>query len=433
VIQQLGPFIAIVLSLAFAGVNAGLPPSPPTSRAQIESLTTDATKVLVAGDVITVTLRGSAKGTATFHIFGVMVDGTMQEASPEPSQAQPSIYTGKYTVRKGDAIRNGAVFATLRVGEQEVVAVSKQPVTIGTLPPVITSLHPASQAHLTNIRPNVVVRFFDPISGVNPAAVRMLVNGRDVSARAIVTETSASYSPEAPLEPGPVRVQVAIANQVKIVQQADWTFTIDPSTDLIKSVTITPTTVLKTRDVLTVVMTGVPGGQATFAIGGREGSIGMRESQPGLYLGTYTVQPQERIVDAPVVITLSNAGRSASIPASVGVTMLSESPPAPTIRPAETEVVAGKQYLSRIMFTGRALPGVRIQGEIALVPTEKSLQADERTTLGQFSTMAAADGTWRNVIGPVRPIRGTKLIVSVVAADLAGDRSPLATAEITLP
>jgi hypothetical protein len=262
----------------------------------------------------------------------------------------------------------------------------------------------------------------------------MVVNGKDVSARASVTETAASYSPEAPFAPGPVRVQIALANQVKLVQQAEWTFTIDPSADLIKSVTINPTTVLNAGDLLTVVMTGAPGGEATFAIQGLQASAPMRESQtPGLYLGTYAARPQQRIIDAPVVVTLTKAGQLSSTTASVGVTILSGPPPAPTIRPSGTEVALGKRNATKMVFTGRSLPGARIQGEIAFATTEKLLSAEDQGPLGQFSTMTGADGNWRNAIGPVMPFHGAKLVVSVVAFDAAGHRSPSSTAEITLP
>ncbi len=427
-------FLAIILLVGSGALNAGPSSLPPVGGVRIESLTHDATKPLIAGDVITVTLRGSAGGTATFHIFGIIADGSMTEVRPGIYQAQPAIYTGRYTVQRGDAIRNAAVFATLKVSDREVVAVSKRSVSIGTDPPGITSLHPAPQAHLTNTRPNIVVRFYDPITGVNPASVRVVVNDKDVTPRASVTDTSASYSPEAPFAPGPVRVQIAIANQVKLVHQAEWTFTIDPSVDLIKSVTINPTTVLNVGDVLTVVMTGAPGGEATFAIQGLQASAPMRESKtPGLYLGTYAAQSRQRIIDAPVVVTLTKAGQLSSTTASVGVTILSGPPPAPTIRPAGTEVALGKRNATKMVFTGRSLPGVRIQGEIAFATTEKLLSAEEQGTLGQFSTMTGTDGNWRNAIGPVMPFHGAKLVVSVVAFDAAGHRSPSSTAEITLP
>jgi len=424
--------IILAISPSYLTVAGAVVP-PSTGTVRIESLAHNAQGPLKAGDKITVTLRGSAGGVATFYIFGAVAGVSMRETRPGVYQAQPALYTGTYTVQPGDAARNAAVLATLRVGNTEAVAVSKRTVTIATNPPVINSFHPSSQERLTNTRPNVVVRFFDPITGVNPTSVRMSVNGKDVSARAAVSETSASYSPDTPFPPGPVRVQVAIANQVKIVRQAEWTFTIVPSTDVIKSVTINPTTVLKAGDVLTVVMTGAPGGEAAFAIAGLQESVPMRESRtPGLYLGSYTPRPQLRLIDAPVVVTLSKEGVHSSTAASVGVTILSGRPPAPTIR-AGTEVFVGKRNAAKLLFTGRTVPRARIQAEIAFSTKERLLAADDLGTLGQFSAMADADGNWRDTIGPVIRFPGTKLVVSVVALDTAGQLSPRTTAEVTLP
>lgn len=433
--STIGASLAVVLLFALGTVATVAAPAqlPPVGGVRIESLSHDAIRPLKVGDRITVTVRGNAGGIASFHIFGVAVGVGMQEIRTGVYQAQPALYTGRYIVQPGDNISNAAVLATLRVGNSEVLAVSKRTITIETSPPTITSSYPAPQARLTNTRPNIVVRFFDPITGVDPSTVRMLVNGKDVSPRVSVTDTSASYTPDVPLPPGPVRVQVAIANQLKIVQQTEWTFTIVPSSDLIKSVTITPTTVLKTGDVLTVVMTGDPGGEATLAIEGLQEPVAIRESRtPGLYLGTYTARAQLRLIDAPVVVTLSKAGQRGTMNASVGVTISSGPPPAPTIR-AGTQVLIGIKNAAKLVFTGRSVPGTRIQVEIAFATTERGLAADNQGTLGQFSAMAASDGTWRNATGPLFSLPGAKLAVSAVAFDTAGQRSPRTTAEISLP
>lgn len=424
-VHRTGLSLAFVVVLALGTAVAAPPPLPPTGGVRIESLTHDATRTLNARDVITVTLRGSAGGTATFHIFGVVADVSMQQVQPGVYQAQPAVYVGKYTVRPGDNARNAALVAMLKVGGRDVVAASNRQITIDTTPPAIAFLSPAPQARLTNARPNIVVGFFDAISGVNPGSIRILVNGNDVSARASITETSASYTPDVPLPPGPVQVQVALADRVKNAQSAKWTFTIVPSTDLVKSVTINPTTALKSGDVLTVVVTGAPGGEASFGIVGLSGSVEMRESStPGTYLGSYAVRLGPRIVQASVIVTLTKAGQRSEAFASVPVTIL----PMPPSAPADLRVDNGS--VARIVLTGRSLPGFRVEGGIAL--GGRVLSPDEQIPLGEFMTLTAANGSWQTAIGPLIPSPGAKLIVSVVAVDPAGQRSPPTTMEITL-
>src|SRR3972149_3741531 len=201
-------------------------PLPPTGGVRIELLTHEARKPLRAGDRVIVTLRGSLGGSATFHIFGVVANVGMRGISP-----------GTYIGRPGDVARNAALFATLTVGGQEVMAASNRPITIDTRGPVITSRQPKPGVRLTNLRPNIVVNFFDGVSAVNPGAVRLIVNGQNVTARASVSESSVAYNPEGPFSPGPIRVQLTATDRAGNTERTEWSFTIAPAGDLIKSVT----------------------------------------------------------------------------------------------------------------------------------------------------------------------------------------------------
>ncbi len=418
----------LLLSLIASGAVAA-PSLPPTGAVRIESLTHNVQTPLRAGDTIRVTLRGSAGGTATFHLFGVATDVKMGEIRPGVYQAQPAVYTGFYTVRPGDSARNAALFATLRVGEREVMASSNRLITIGTRPPTITAQRPQPQAGLVNTRPNIVVHFFDAESGINPRAVRLIVNGQDVSARASVTETSASYNPEVPFNPGPVRVRIMLADWAKNTHSAEWTFTVAPSQELIKSVTINPTTALKADDVLTVVMTGIPAGEAFFVIEGLPDRIPMRESRtPGFYFGSYAARAGQRILDAALVVTLSKGGQRSSVAATPGLTILTTPPPAPTISAPGRAVALGASVAVRTVLRGRTQPGFRILGRISY--EAKLPFSEDQGPLGEFSAVAGADGSWQAALGPLIPLRGAKLMVTAVAIDPAGQRSPAAVLEM---
>ncbi|MGH2406269.1 MAG: hypothetical protein ACRDGN_17680, partial [bacterium] len=232
-----GMALLIVLVIG-AGTIAGPAPAPPVGGLRIESITHDARSPLRAGDVLTVTLRGSVGATATFDVFGLVANARMPETRPGVYGAQPALYQGKYTVRAGEVARSAAVLATLRGTGQEITGAAARPVTIDTRPPEITLREPAPDARLTNSRPNIVVAFFDGESAVNPGAVRFLVNGRNVTSEATITETSTSYNPQAPFSPGPVRVELIVSDRAGNTERAAWSFAIAPSTDLIRSVTI---------------------------------------------------------------------------------------------------------------------------------------------------------------------------------------------------
>ncbi len=422
--------LGLWLAFGHGPILAAPAPLPPTGGVRIELLTHEARRPLRAGDRVTVTLRGSLGGSATFHIFGVVTNVGMREIRTGVYQAQPALYTGTYIVRPGDVARAATLFATLTVGGQEVMAASSRPITIDTRGPVITSRQPKPGVSLTNLRPNIVVNFFDGVSAVNPGAVRLLVNGQNVTARASISESSATYNPETPFRPGPVRVQLTATDRAGNTERIEWSFTIAPAGDLIKSVTINPGTPLTPGDILTVVVTGAPGGRASFAIQGLPGVVALRESRttPGVYFGTLAVGSGLSAFEAPLLVTFEKDGRRGTAAAAVGVTIVGAPPPAPAIASPGRAIVLGDEPIARTILRGRSRPGFRILGRLTYIA--RSASGEEQGPLGEFVTVTGADGTWQVALGPLVAPEGAKVIATVVAIDPAGQRSPPAVMEV---
>jgi hypothetical protein len=422
----------LVISMLICGYGetfAAPAPLPPVAGVRIELLTHDARKPLRAGERVTVTLRGSTGGSATFHIFGVVANVGMREIRTGVYQAQPALYTGTYVVRPGDLARNAAVLATLTVGQQGVTAAANRSITIDTRGPVITSRQPKPGATLTNGRPNIVVNFLDPVSAVNPGAVRMVVNGQNVTARTSISETSAAFNPEGPFPPGPVRVQLTASDRSGNAERAEWSFTIAPTDGLIKSVTINPATPLTRGDILTVVMTGTPAGRASFTIQGLQGVVPMRESRTaGVYFGTLQIEAGQSLTEAPLLVTLEKDGQRGAAAAAAGVTIVGPPPPAPSIVAPGQAVVLGEEVVTRMILRGRARPGLRVLVRVSYVA--RGASADEGGALGEFVTVTGTDGNWSVAIGPVIAPEGSKVVATVIAIDQAGQRSPAASREV---
>lgn len=421
--------LGLWLAFGHGPILAAPAPLPPTGGVRIELLTHDARRPLRAGDRVAVTLRGSLGGSATFHIFGVVANVGMREIRTGVYQAQPALYTGTYIVRPGDVARNAALFATLSVGGQEVMAASNRPITIDTRGPVITSRQPKPGASLANLRPNIVVNFFDGVSAVNPGAVRLLVNGQNVTARASISESSAAYNPETPFRPGPVRVQLTATDRAGNTERIEWSFTIAPAGDLIKSVTINPATPLTPGDILTVVATGAAGGRASFTIQGVPGVVAMRESRtPGVYFGTLAVASGLSVLEAPLLVSFEKDGRRNTAASAAGVTIVGTGPPAPAIVSPGRAIVLGEEAVVRTVLRGRSRPGFRILGRLTYVA--RSASGEEQGSLGEFVTVTGADGVWQAAIGPLIAPAGARVIATVIAIDPAGQRSPPAVMDM---
>ncbi|MGH2405950.1 MAG: hypothetical protein ACRDGN_16050, partial [bacterium] len=264
--------------------------------------------------------------------------------------------------------------------------------------------------------------FFDGESAVNPGAVRFLVNGRNVTAEATITETSTSYNPQVPFSPGPVRLELIVPDRAGNTERAAWSFAIAPSTDLIRSVTINPTTALKSGDILTVVVAGVPGGVASFAIGDLPISVPMRESRtPGLYFGSYEAQRGQQLLGAAIRVTLVKDGRQNTVAAATGVTIVGVAPAPPTNITMGRAIVAGARPETRIVVRGRSRPGYRIKGRIS--HEGRVASGEDQGTLQELLARVGSDGTWQFAVGPFAALRGVRVLATVVAIDPAGQQS----------
>ncbi|MGQ0551157.1 MAG: hypothetical protein ACT4PY_15975, partial [Armatimonadota bacterium] len=298
-----------------------------------------------------------------------------------------------------------------------------------TRPPEVILRQPAHEARLTNIRPNIVVNFVDSESSVNPGAVRLLVNGRNVTAEASVTETSIAYNPQAPLSPGRVHVELTVSDRAGNTERTEWAFVIAPSDELIRSVTINPTVALKAGDVLTVVAAGVPNAEAWFALDGLPDQVPMRESRtPGLYFGTYEARRGQQLLGAAIRVTMVKDGRRSTTPAATGVTIVGIPPSAPTNITTGRGIVAGARAETRIVVRGRSRPGYRILGRIThdgRVPS-----GEDPGTLQEFLARVGNDGSWQFAVGPLAVLRGGRLFATVVAIDPAGQLSPPVVVEL---
>jgi hypothetical protein len=125
---------------------------PPRPDSLIRSVEVNARPLLHPGDVVLVTMRGTARGVAAFRIERV-TDWIAMRALPD----RPGVYVGSYTIRQSDRAQGAQVTARLSVGD--VVARSTAPneltiIASGAVPaPVVISPAPG-----TGVRAGWVVR-----------------------------------------------------------------------------------------------------------------------------------------------------------------------------------------------------------------------------------------------------------------------------------
>lgn len=190
-------------------------PSPP----RIDGVSVSDRGPLGAGATLIVTLRGTPGGTAWFDI-GRLERGVSMAEGPS------GIYTGRYTVRAGDAALQAAVTAHLRLAGSETSRTGDR-VTVDGLPPEFTRRIPEPGAVVVDRQPTIILGLADRgPAGIDLGSVRLWLNGREAH-RVAVTETSAQYTPAEPLPFGRNQVQARIADFARNESTARWTFTVE--------------------------------------------------------------------------------------------------------------------------------------------------------------------------------------------------------------
>ncbi len=191
-----------------------------TDSLSIGSFIVQAVDRIEPGVDLNFTLNGTPRGKATFTIEGVVANALMRETSA-------GVYTGTYTIRQRDNFPPGVkITAMLSPHTQSAVATLKQSLVKDADAPIIKNLTPHDGDTVSLGSRIFISSSFDDGagSGVDPAAVRVLFDGRDVTDSAVITTSFFSYQPESPLSPKEYRVEVSAKDLAGNAARMQWKF-----------------------------------------------------------------------------------------------------------------------------------------------------------------------------------------------------------------
>ncbi|TAM86297.1 copper amine oxidase N-terminal domain-containing protein [bacterium] len=202
--------------------SAGTP--SPDGAVHITSFVTDAARPLRAGQTLSVTMVGTPGGTATFDLGPIVKGLPMAEVAP-------GHYRGSLPIGEGLNLTDISVFGELVVnGVTAPRAEAPTQLSVATTPPQISDIAPMGGEGVNNDRPNIFATFTSPTQiGIDVHSVRIVVNGRDVTAQANVNPDFVVYMPGQALAPGPVNVSVSVADAAGNVASRSWSFVIRSS------------------------------------------------------------------------------------------------------------------------------------------------------------------------------------------------------------
>lgn len=206
-----------------ANVPPPLPPAPPL---RIERFGVAPLERIEPGAELRFALDGAPGGTVWVDLPGIANDVALHEI-------RPGHYEGGYTIRRVDnLIPSRPIVATLRIGDRVVTANLAVPLAqpqMDNRPPQVVNIAPREGEAVSGGPSIQIAAHFEDRggSGVDPASVRIVVSGRNVTPEAQVTPNSFSY--RATLLPGRHAVDVTARDRAGNMVRRDWSFDVVPA------------------------------------------------------------------------------------------------------------------------------------------------------------------------------------------------------------
>ena len=405
------------------------PAQPPVTQpgdgvtVTVDSFTQDAAKPLKAGDLLTATLNGTPGGKASFAIPGVAEEVPMKETSP-------GVYSGTFTVPKGASVASAAVLGRLVAGGVTSALIQAPGmVMIDSLPPRLTDFGPARGATVESDHPLIFATLTDGAgSGVNPDATRITVDGADVTGDATITGSLFTYRPKSALTGGLHRVAVTLADRAGNAATSEWPFRVSTS-KVVQSFTSNELAgrTIGAGSTIELTLKAAAGGKATAGIGALAKSIPLSETDPGIYVGEYTVKTGDTAENAPVTARfVTRDGTEVTTALASGLTIAAGPPPAPKIlSPLDADSVDVNTPLT---VKGRAAPGSTVRVTINYVSKELGGILPVSGSSGSKDVLVDKNGDWSasEFSLKIRTLFGSSrdTVFTIMATELDADGNP---------
>jgi hypothetical protein len=233
-------------------------------------------------------------------------------------------------------------------------------------------------------------------TGVDPATVRLFLNGTDITADSQVSDQFVTCSGHKLID-GLNQVVVTAKDRAGNYTVTPWSFTLTSLDNRVHSVEWKAVHNRQGERVL-VSLEGVTGGDATFDIGPDIHDMPMKETRPGHYEGVVALQHGDKIIHLPVTGRLHFADGLFLRLSDNRITYLEGKPSAPVV----DSPVVGSQIQAPLVVFGHADPGVTVHVKVEYdnkvlaffgmrgFSSEQNVPADEH---GQWRTGALSLGT----------------------------------------
>ncbi|MHB0939412.1 MAG: copper amine oxidase N-terminal domain-containing protein [Armatimonadota bacterium] len=288
------------------------PVMPAPDPVQIVSVgALDYSRPLRKGDTLTLLVTGPPGADKVTARLGETITGI------ELVEREPGKYLRQITLGADLPVTEAPLIALFRKGTDTREVQSAGKILIDQTAPVCRLLDPSPDTPIFDTNPVIMAAIDDDGAGIDLRTVRLLVNGKDVTANAEVAEHSVRYSAKG-LPYGTSRFRLEMADRAGNATAQDWQLEIrrpqpeqEPEIYAVYHDAMRP---LRRGDMLTIRVTATPrADRVTAGVGTAITNIDLTEREPGRYFGTVTIDRDIRVSNVPVYATLrdGNAVRQA--------------------------------------------------------------------------------------------------------------------------
>lgn len=349
---------------------------------EIFSVAHDAVRPLRAGDLLTIRVAGAPGADRATARVGTAVTGI------ELREQAAGRYTGTVTIAAGVQMREVPVIATLRWGNTFREAQSMQRLSVDTRPPQYTILDNAPLETYDHEYP-IDASFSDDDSGIDPRAVRLLVNGRDITRMATITDHDLRCQ-AVNLPFGTSTFQLEIVDRAGNVTRREWQVVVRERPPIITGITVEGNRLLGKGDMLIIRVSGTPGADEAWArVGTALTRIRLDEERPGRYLQRVTVRDGIHAEDVSVYAVLQRRGQESEEARSERrITLDSEDPDCQSFSPRNGATLRDDTPVIEASFRDEGV-GIAPDGVKLLINGQ---DVTKRATVSDRRIKYAADG-----------------------------------------
>jgi hypothetical protein len=388
--------------------------SPSDSDGIINFFKVNSKEILKPGDTISFTVNGTASGHVWVEIPGLPLKIYLTETSC-------GVYKGTYKVSlETPGICRASLISHMEMNGEFCSPVTAQnKITVLGKNPMFYKLMPSEGIIISDKKPVISAAIYGATGKVDKNSLKILINRHDVTKDSGIKISSEYiiFKPSYDFKEGEYIVYLYGKTTDGHDFCAEWNFFIRLSTVITSHNALRE---LNSGDILEVHILGEPYQKAYFDIGEWKKGLSAHESfrTPGLYIGYYSVQKGDYVVNAPLTgYLISSSGETLKSPADRLISITANELLLKIAQPKDGDFVA-----SQFVVSGQTRPFTAVHIELKIICNLPGMGPVDGGIIGE-DIKSNQSGVFEYKVKAGNQLPGSEYIVTVIARDAQGNKS----------